>query len=74
MRTVFEFAKLACPKWANNERLLDVVIWQFTGFPHFWRIPRDGRTPVQCFWKQLRRAYRKYHGKEYRITGDQKDE
>jgi len=30
----------------------DYILWD-TGFPVFWRIPEDGRTPCECCRKQL---------------------
>lgn len=32
----------------------NVIAWEYTGFPHFWNIPKDGKTPEECFRKQLR--------------------
>jgi hypothetical protein len=30
------------------------LLWNHTGFPHFWHIPRDGATPPECAVTQLR--------------------
>lgn len=35
---------------------LSGVIFGLTGWPSFWHIPRDGKTPKQCFKKSIRRA------------------
>ena len=32
---------------------LEFVIWEKTGFPSFWNIPKDGNTPEECFRNQL---------------------
>ncbi len=36
------------------------ILFEFTGFPSFWRIPEDGATPRECCLKQLRHL--KEHG------------
>lgn len=36
-----------------DDRQLTDLIWHFTGFPHWWNIPKDGATPEECFRKQL---------------------
>jgi hypothetical protein len=32
------------------------LLWNHTGFPHFWNIPADGATPEECMRKQVREA------------------
>jgi len=29
------------------------ILWNFTGYPDFWNIPEDGKTPEECCKKQL---------------------
>lgn len=29
------------------------ILWTYTGYPAFWRIPEDGATPEECLRKQL---------------------
>lgn len=36
----------------------DRIIWEFTGFPAFWNIPRDGDTPEECIRTQISRFLR----------------
>jgi hypothetical protein len=36
--------------------LIDWVVWEKTGYPSFWNIPKDGKTPEACFRKQLKEA------------------
>jgi len=31
----------------------DALLWEYTGFPCFWNIPKDGETPEECCRKQL---------------------
>jgi hypothetical protein len=37
----------------------EYLIWERTGYPSFWDIPKDGLTPAECFRKQLRDAQNK---------------
>ena len=37
----------------KSDEALEYIIWEHTGFPGFWRIPEDGKTPDECFVKQL---------------------
>lgn len=36
---------------------LNFVIWEHTGFPEFWHIPRDGNTPEECLRTQLKEYF-----------------
>lgn len=36
-----------------TDEFLEYVIWEKTGYPHFWNIPEDGASPEECFRKQL---------------------
>lgn len=36
-----------------DDKTLDTIMWGETGFPSFWNIPKDGKTPEECFRKQL---------------------
>lgn len=47
-----EIAREELPGLADDD--LEYVIWEFTGYPDFWNIPKDGNTPEECFRKQLR--------------------
>jgi len=49
-----EIAQEYFPDATPNQ--LSEIIWGLTGFPHFWHIPEDGNTPLQCFHTQLREA------------------
>jgi len=31
------------------------VIWEHTGYPNFWNIPEEGKTPEECFRNQLKK-------------------
>jgi len=33
---------------------VNFILWEWTGFPGFWNIPRDGETIEACLRKQLR--------------------
>lgn len=35
---------------------IEHVIWAMTGYPSFWNIPLDGKTPEECFRTQLAEA------------------
>ena len=50
--TANDIAREYFPLASENE--LEYIIWGETGFPVFWNIPEDGKTPTQCFRKQLR--------------------
>ena len=39
-----------------SDEFIDYVMWEETGFPYYWNIPRDGDTPEECFRKQLAEA------------------
>ena len=48
----FKIAKEIFPD--KSDDFLGFVIWEHTGFPAFWNIPKDGNTPEECFRKQLK--------------------
>lgn len=50
--TAQQIAREYFPQASDDE--LENIIWGYTGFPAFWNIPADGKTPTQCFRKQLR--------------------
>mgnify|MGYP003423372163 CR=1 FL=1 len=33
---------------------LEYILWNHTGYPSFWAIPKDGNTPEECLRTQLR--------------------
>jgi len=37
---------------ASDEEAND-ILWGETGFPCFWRLGKDGATPIECLRKQL---------------------
>lgn len=39
-----------------GDDFIEHVVWDLTGFPNCWRIPRDGATPSECFRMQLARV------------------
>ena len=52
--------KIAKEYFPNKDnKFLDYVIWNETGFPSFWYIPEDGNTPEECFRKQLKECAEK---------------
>ena len=36
-----------------SDDYVDYILWEKTGFPEFWDIPKDGATPEECLRKQL---------------------
>ena len=32
---------------------VEYILWEQTGFPRFWDIPTDGKTPEECLRKQV---------------------
>jgi hypothetical protein len=32
----------------------EYILWEHTGYPSFWHIPRDGNTPEECLRTQVR--------------------
>lgn len=42
-----------------TDEFCEFIIWEKTGYPHFWDIPEDGATPVECFRKQVAEAKNK---------------
>lgn len=49
---VLEVVREYFPDASDEE--IDWIVWEQTGFPSFWNIPKDGNTPEECFRKQLR--------------------
>ena len=49
-----ELAKEIIPD--KPDEFLTSLIWNCTGFPAFWNIPKDGATPEECLRKQLHDA------------------
>ena len=49
-----EIAKEYFPN--HPHEFLMYIIWEETGWPEFWNIPKDGNTPEECFRKQLKEA------------------
>jgi hypothetical protein len=40
-----------------DDRTADFILWGETGWPAFWDIPRDGKTPEECLRTQVRRSF-----------------
>ncbi|KKN63761.1 hypothetical protein LCGC14_0498650 [marine sediment metagenome] len=38
----------------SNDDEAGYILWEHTGFPSFWNIPKDGATPEACCRKQLK--------------------
>jgi len=38
----------------SSKDFIEHIIWGLTGYPYFWNISKDGKTPYQCFTKQVR--------------------
>ena len=51
MSTALDIARECLPGYSDDD--LEIIIWEFTGYPAFWRIPEDGDTPEACMRKQL---------------------
>ena len=51
--TPLEIAREVFPEAEYDDDYLEYVIWNETGYPSFWHIPRDGRTPAECLRMQL---------------------
>ena len=49
--TWIELVKEYFPDATGEEA--EYILWEETGFPAFWDIPRDGRTVEECCRKQL---------------------
>ena len=32
---------------------VEFILWERTGYPSFWRIPKDGASSIECLRKQL---------------------
>ena len=52
--TTIEIAREYFPEAPDS--VLDYIVWNYTGYPHFWNIPHDGKTPEDCFRKHLQNA------------------
>lgn len=52
MPTAVEIVREYLPGASDEE--LNHVLWEYTGYPEFWRIGIDGNTAEECFRKQLR--------------------
>lgn len=50
-KTWLDVARSVFPGGTDED--LDSLLWEHTGFPNFWNIPRDGATPEECCRKQL---------------------
>ena len=37
----------------KTDEVLEFIIWEKTGYPHFFRIPKDGATMEECLRNQL---------------------
>lgn len=35
------------------------LAYGYTGLPCFWPMPREGRCPMECFWRQYNRVVRR---------------
>ena len=44
----------------KDDEFLNHVLWEYTGYPQFWNIPEDGKTPEECLRKQLSEFARRY--------------
>lgn len=51
MLTLLEIVREYIPDASEEE--VDFILWEFTGYPSFWNIPKDGKTVEQCLRKQL---------------------
>jgi len=49
--SALDIAREVFPALSDNE--LNYIIWNHTGYPAFWHIPRDGDTPEECLRTQL---------------------
>lgn len=38
-----------------QDKLVEHIIWEETGYPTFWSIPTDGNTWEECFRTQINR-------------------
>lgn len=45
----------------SSKEKINFIVYNKTGFPGFWNIPKDGKTVLQCFRKQLR-DFKKIYG------------
>jgi hypothetical protein len=48
---------------AADDDFIEFVIWEETGYPSFWNIPKDGNTPEECLRTQLRKFKEKQNGR-----------
>lgn len=40
-----------------DDETAGAILWESTGFPGFWNIPKDGSTPQECCRTQLREFF-----------------
>jgi hypothetical protein len=52
-RTWLDLVREVFPDATDEEA--GTLLWEQTGFPSFWNIPRDGATPEECCRTQLER-------------------
>jgi hypothetical protein len=48
------------PAWATTEidnGFADYIMFEHTGFPSFWNIPEDGKTPEECARTQVKKFF-----------------
>ena len=51
MMDAYEVVREYFPDATDEE--CERIIWEKTGWPSFWNIPKDGQTAEECFRKQL---------------------
>lgn len=56
-KSALDVAREYFPRMSDDR--LDCILWEHTGFPFFWNIPKDGKTPEECLRKQLADLKRK---------------
>lgn len=42
-----------------DDGLREHLVFGFTGYPAFWPIPREGKSPGECLWRQYNRVVRR---------------
>lgn len=47
-----QVVRSASPRRLSDDEV-DYILWNRTGFPEYWDIPADGKTPEECCRKQL---------------------
>lgn len=55
--TFLELVKEYFPDATDDEA--GYILWNETGFPSFWNVPKDGNTPEECLRAQLKRLSEK---------------